>query len=354
MEENLIPPKNYQNLPLQPEFREEITSLDSLNVSPPGKKKTKILAILGTLFFLLFSLGIGVYVVKVKKEEVRTKAGTGSECFLPPEVYKPAPYPYNLGDTHSPDSIDWVVYPIKEECANVEKLTEIFGPLDKVFPDKEVYITRPNQPFQYGFTFNRIVHIDGYNDDEIKAGYPEFTEQQLHDLHYQGKDIQSIEDCDKNGRQVVFDLTVENPYGKKVAKPNGWTAWETGYYQFDLTPKFRCEGGALHQGSLGAGFIRVIGEEVSCQRIKAYNSLWQEISQEQLSSLRPGDQVYFSVLGSSTTIDKARFRINNGEWQETTNKKEGTEEFYINYTIPSGVTNFRVEAEVHHPTLGWK
>jgi hypothetical protein len=353
MEENLIPKENYPNLSSQPEIKEEITSLDFLGISPPGKKKPKIFAIFGVLFFLFFSLGIGVYVVKFKKEEVRTKAGTGSECFEPPRVYKPAPYPYRLGDTHSPDSIDWVVYPIKPECANVSKLTEIFGPLDKIFPDKEVYITRPNQPFQYGFTFNRIIHIDGYNDVEIQAGYPEFTEQQLHELHYQGKDVQSIEDCDKNGRQVVFDLTGENPYGK-VAKPNGWVAWKAGYYQFDLTPKFRCEGGAIHQESLGAGFIRVIEEELSCQRIRVYNSSWQEVPQEQLDSLKPGDQVYLSVLGSTRNIDKARFRINGGEWQETTSKKETTGEFYISYIIPTGVTNFRIEAEVHHPTLGWK
>jgi len=354
MEENSIPKENYPKLSSQPEIKEEITSLDSLGIPSSGKKKTKMLIFFGALFFLLFSLGIGVYVVRMKREEIRTRAGTGSECFLPPQVYKPAPYAYHLGDTHSPGSIDWVVYPIKPECANVEKLAEIFGPLDKVFPDKEVYITRPNQSFQYGFTFNRITHIDGYSDTEIQSGYPELTEQDLHDLHYQGKDVQSIEDCDKNARQVIFDLTGENPYGK-VAKPNGWTAWETGYYQFDLTPKFRCEGGALHQGSLGAGFIRVIKEEVSCQRIKVYNSSWQEISQEQLNSLHSEDQVYFSVLGEpSSAIDKARFRINSGEWQETTNRKEDAGEFYISYIIPSGVTNFKVEAEVHHPTLGWR
>lgn len=184
------------------------------------------------------------------------RAGTGSECFEPPQLYRPAPYEYQLGDTYSPGSGDWVVYRIKSPCANPQRLSEIFGPLDRLF-DKEVYITRPNQPYQYGFTFNRIMHIDGYDDAQIQSGHPALTEQQLHDLHMAGKDSQSIRHCDKNGRQVVFDLTGEDSYGK-VAKPNGWTAWETGYYQFDLTPKFRCEGGALHQGSLGAGFIRVV------------------------------------------------------------------------------------------------
>ena len=228
-----------------------------LVVSTPPPKKSRVKVILASIvgLILLASIPAGVYLVQ-QRQEIREEAGTGSECFEPPRLYKPAPYEYHLGDTHSPGSGDWVVYRIKEPCANPQRLTEIFGPLDRLF-NKEVYITRPNQPYQYGFTFNRIMHIDGYNDAQIQSGYPDLTEQQLHDLHMAGKDSQSIRHCDKNGRQVVFDLTGEDEYGK-VAKPNGWEAWETGYYQFDLTPKFRCEGGALHQGSLGAGFIRVV------------------------------------------------------------------------------------------------
>jgi len=93
---------------------------------------------------------------------------------------------------------------------------------------------------------------------------------------------------------------------------------------------------------------------ISCSLIKVYNSYWQQVSEQNLSLLRPGDQVYLSVLGSGAGIDKARFRINGGGWQETTKKKSGTEEFYINYTIPAGINSFNIEAEVHHPTQGWK
>lgn len=333
-------------------LKEEIVSLDSVLPPTPKNNKKKLIFFGGGLFLLLISLISGVYIIRSKKEEVRIKAGTGSECFEPPLVYQPAPYKYYVGDTHSPGSEDWVVYPIKEACANKEKLEEIFGPLDKVYPDKEVYITRPNQPFQYGFTFNRIISIEGYDQTQVQEGLLEFTEQQLHDLHYQGKDTQSIEDCDKNGRQVVFDLTGESPYGK-VAKPNGWIAWQPGYYQFDLTPKFRCEEGAFHQASLGAGFIRVV-RGAFCSIVKAYNSSWEVLGQAQLSSLKPGDQIYLAVLGEGESIDKARFRINGENWIETEQKREETGEFYINYTIPEGVTNFTIESEIHHPDQGWK
>ncbi|MGB9911672.1 MAG: hypothetical protein ACPLKP_03720 [Microgenomates group bacterium] len=338
---------------------EKITSLNLDSSLPPSNKnkrnKINPLILGGIFLFLLFSLGGGVYFIKTQREEIRTKAGTGSECFYPPEIYRPAPYQYRVGDTSSPGYEDWVIYPIKPECANVERLSQIFGPLDKVFPDKEVYITRPNQACQYGFTFNRIMHIDGYSDEEVQKGLPEFSEQELHDLHYQGKDVQSIQDCDKNGRQVVFDLTTNNVYGKMVAKPNGWIAWEPGYYQFDLTPCFRCEGGAVHQQSLGAGFIRVVeGEGISCNQVSIYNQSWQKLDANQLSLLRAGDQVYLAVLGLGSGIDKARFRINGGNWIETEQKRTETEEFYISYVIPQGIIDFNIEAEVHHPFYGWK
>jgi len=94
--------------------------------------------------------------------------------------------------------------------------------------------------------------------------------------------------------------------------------------------------------------------EVSCLWIKAYNTNWQELTSNQLSNLKAGDVIYFAVAGSGPEpFDRARFRINGGAWQETTNRRPETQEFYISYTIPSGVFNFTVEAEIHHVT-GWK
>lgn len=61
------------------------------------------------LFILVFSTPIAVYLA-MQRQETRKEAGTGSECFDPPEVYRPAPYQYQLGDTHSPNNIDWVTY----------------------------------------------------------------------------------------------------------------------------------------------------------------------------------------------------------------------------------------------------
>lgn len=93
----------------------------------------------------------------------------------------------------------------------------------------------------------------------------------------------------------------------------------------------------------------------SCRQIKAYDPSWNPLTPEQLSRLRPGDRVRFTAQGQpANEFTKARFRVNQGAWQETTSKKPGTEEYYLEYILPANVTNFRIEAEVYHRDQGWK
>jgi len=180
-------------------------------------------------------------------------ASDPASCFGDAEIYQKSPYEYKVNEIMKQG--DWVAFPINPQCRNKQVLESIFGPLDEI-NNGTVLITKPNQEFQYGFTFNRIVAIDGYNTDEILAGQPDqtgLTEQQLNDLHYSGKDTQSIENCDYNAAQMVFDLV------NNVAKPNmaDYKPVATGYYQFDITPKFKCDENNPNQQSLGAGFVRV-------------------------------------------------------------------------------------------------
>lgn len=93
-----------------------------------------------------------------------------------------------------------------------------------------------------------------------------------------------------------------------------------------------------------------------CRQIKAYDTNWNALSASQLSQLRPGDRVRFATLGQPAgEFTKARFRVNTTTWlPETTTKKPNTDEFYLEYSIPTSVTNFRIEAEVYHRDQGWK
>lgn len=87
-----------------------------------------------------------------------------------------------------------------------------------------------------------------------------------------------------------------------------------------------------------------------CQNIKVYknNALVTD-----LSTLKAGDQVVLGVKGANAT--KGRFRINGAppNFQETTGVNSSGE-FTLAFTIPSGTTNFQIEAEVKGQDGVWK
>lgn len=92
-----------------------------------------------------------------------------------------------------------------------------------------------------------------------------------------------------------------------------------------------------------------------CGDVKAYSQNWTLLSAGDLSKLKGGDVVYIAVSGTSSSgiFDKARFTINGTLRNEVTQKKPGTDEFYEEYTVPTGTLNFNVSGQVHHDTLGW-
>lgn len=92
-----------------------------------------------------------------------------------------------------------------------------------------------------------------------------------------------------------------------------------------------------------------------CNDVKTYDFEWNLLTSDDLSNLKPGERVRFAVSGTASagTFDKARFTVNGTLRSEVTTKKPGSQEFYDDYTIPQGVTNFTVKGEVHHSELGW-
>ena len=87
--------------------------------------------------------------------------------------------------------------------------------------------------------------------------------------------------------------------------------------------------------------------------IKAYDLNWNLLSAAQLKTLRPGDKVRFTASGTpADDIDKTKFKINDEpETAEITQKKPGTDEFWYEYTIPTGTINFRVTVKLHSLSL---
>lgn len=77
-----------------------------------------------------------------------------------------------------------------------------------------------------------------------------------------------------------------------------------------------------------------------CTNLKIYKNGVQVTP----SSLRPDDNVVFAVKGSGSP-NKARFRVNGAVWTESTTTNASAE-YTQAYTVPVGVTDFVIEAEV--------
>lgn len=93
----------------------------------------------------------------------------------------------------------------------------------------------------------------------------------------------------------------------------------------------------------------------ACHNVQAYDTNWNLLTGYDLSNLSEGDVVRFAVGGTtdSGSFDRARFTINGTQRAEVTTKRPGTNDFYDEYTVPAGVTNFTIDAEIHHTSLGW-
>jgi hypothetical protein len=85
-----------------------------------------------------------------------------------------------------------------------------------------------------------------------------------------------------------------------------------------------------------------------CENIKIYKD--NEVVDP--TTLQPGDNVVLAVVGANAT--KGRFRVNGAppEFQETTGTNAAGE-FTLPLTIPEGVTQFTLEAEVFKDGV-WK
>jgi len=106
---------------------------------------------------------------------------------------------------------------------------------------------------------------------------------------------------------------------------------------------------SIHPVCIG---IEKLSEKVTlqCNNVKVYDKDFNLLTSGQLKSLSAGDQIKVAVSGgaSSGSFDKAQFTINGVQRPEVSSKKSGTQEIYDEYTIPDGVTQFTIKAQIHH------
>lgn len=99
----------------------------------------------------------------------------------------------------------------------------------------------------------------------------------------------------------------------------------------------------------------------SCtEPIHAYNRNWERLSSVWLAKLHEGSEIKFAIPstltiqrnGGSVTVnlDGARFTI-NGDRKPMVTTKSPSGDFYIDYTIPAGVTQFNITVELRYGTV---
>jgi hypothetical protein len=92
-------------------------------------------------------------------------------------------------------------------------------------------------------------------------------------------------------------------------------------------------------------------------KIKIYNEKWQELNDEELKNLKPGEKIFIGIekVGFSD-IDMARIKVNQGAWDEesiTQNFNPEKNVFYKEYQVATADSFLKIEAQLHSSTEGW-
>ncbi|MBI1869471.1 hypothetical protein HYS11_00695 [Candidatus Gottesmanbacteria bacterium] len=99
---------------------------------------------------------------------------------------------------------------------------------------------------------------------------------------------------------------------------------------------------------------------LSCRLVKLYDPSWHELTLQDLESSKAGNVLFIAVASEPASATKARVRLKQGtgnytEWTETAEKRPGGGEFFVEYQLPEGENNFRLEAEVFDSAQGvWR
>jgi hypothetical protein len=96
---------------------------------------------------------------------------------------------------------------------------------------------------------------------------------------------------------------------------------------------------------------------VKSNGIIIYNKDWEQLKEEDLKKLRPGDLIKVSIaIISKTDIDKARIKINRNSWDKDESQivfDKNRNLFYKEYKVASSDAKLSIEAQFHSIKEGW-
>lgn len=97
--------------------------------------------------------------------------------------------------------------------------------------------------------------------------------------------------------------------------------------------------------------------EINSKGIKLFDLQWNEIQPNHWSKIKSGEKIYITVeTVDNADIDRARIRINEKQWKIdhiTMMFKKEKNAFYKDFTIATGTSRLKIDAELHSTIDGW-
>jgi len=92
-------------------------------------------------------------------------------------------------------------------------------------------------------------------------------------------------------------------------------------------------------------------------KIKIYNEKWQELNDEKLGNLKPGEKIIIGIEKVDyPDIDMARIKVNQSSWDENSITQSFNPEknvFYKEYNVATADSFLKIEAQLHSKKEGW-
>lgn len=107
-----------------------------------------------------------------------------------------------------------------------------------------------------------------------------------------------------------------------------------------------------------SGVPQIVVNEVQSPGLKVFDQSWNEVTQAQAPELlKNGGQVYIGIQTiDEADIDRARIKVNQKDWniRDITEKfKAEKKMYYIDYTVASGSSQMKIDAQLHSSSDGW-
>lgn len=103
---------------------------------------------------------------------------------------------------------------------------------------------------------------------------------------------------------------------------------------------------------------KIVIQEVSSPGLKVFSNSWIEVNENDSNqALKPGVKLYIGIQTiDEADIDRARIKINEKEWNVahiTSQFNKDKKVYYREYTIASGESKLKIDAQLHSETDGW-